>query len=85
MKPMDLTILKANNNTVLKIFKNRCALNPSHLATVVHHIIPRSVYDGDSHRLENLIPLCLNCHMKVHRDGTKAWRNILLEKRENIK
>lgn len=85
MKPMDLTILKANNDTVLALFQHRCGLNPTHSAEVVHHIIPRSVCDGNPHRLENLIPLCHKCHMMVHREGTKKWRKALIEKRENIK
>ena len=81
---MEMKILKANNNTVLKLFKGRCALNPSHSATVVHHIIPRSVCEGDPHRIENLIPLCRKCHDKIHREGTKKYRDVLLEKR-NVK
>jgi len=78
---MERKILKANNNTVLRLFNERCGLNPSHPATVVHHIIPRSVCGRDPHRLNNLIPLCKECHDKIHREGTKKWRAILLKKR----
>lgn len=83
MKPMDLTILQANSNTVLTLFHNRCGLNLAHSATVIHHIIPRSVCEGDPHRLDNLIPLCRKCHNKVHQEGTRAWKEILVTKREH--
>jgi len=78
MKPMDLTILEANSNTVLELFNGRCGLNRAHSATVIHHIIPRSVYVGNPHEVENLIPLCISCHSKIHREGTKKYRDVLL-------
>ena len=77
-------ILDANSNTVLEMFKNRCALNPAHVADVIHHIIPRSVCEGDPHRVENLAPLCSRCHMKVHSKGTKKYREVLQSKHGNI-
>jgi 5-methylcytosine-specific restriction endonuclease McrA len=77
-------ILDANSNTVLKLFKNRCILNPAHVAEVIHHIIPRSVFKGDPHRIENLAPLCNSCHTKVHIEGTKKYREVLQSKHGHI-
>lgn len=84
MKDMEKEILKANSNTVLLLFKGRCALNPSHKATVIHHIIPRLTIENP-HRIENLIPLCAECHVKIHREGTKKYRSILQSKHESFK
>ena len=63
--------------------KKRCLLNPSHKATVQHHIVPRSV--GGSDNEDNLAWLCNECHAKVHREGTKKYREILRTKNESIK
>jgi len=74
-----------NFNTVLKMFKGRCALNPKHPAEVIHHIIPRSVFFGNPDIIDNLAPLCRECHDKIHREGTKRYREILRQAHENIK
>lgn len=79
---MNTTNLEENRNTVLILFSGRCGLNPCHRATVVHHIIPKSVCEGDPHGIENLIPLCNECHDKIHQEGTKKYRKILMEKRK---
>jgi len=34
--------------------------------------------------LDNMIPLCANCHMQIHSEGTKAWRKRLEELRGHI-
>ena len=78
------TIISANRNTVYKLFKHRCAVNPAHVATVIHEIEPRSTRPSDWWELDNMIPLCLNCHMLIHSEGTKAWRYRLEEYRELI-
>lgn len=70
---------------VAELFSNRCAINPSHEYSVIHHIIPRSVCSGDHDIPDNLIPLCNECHSMVHREGTKLWRYRLQEIRESIK
>ena len=79
------TIIESNRSTVFKLFKHRCAVNPAHEATVIHEIEPRSTRPADWWELDNMIPLCSNCHTLIHSEGTKAWRVRLLECREFIK
>lgn len=66
---------------VVKKFNYRCGLNPSHPVdpgTTPHHIIPRGAGGKDVE--ENLIPLCAACHGKIHREGTRKWREKLVSK-----
>lgn len=66
-------------NTVLELFDYRCALNPAHpvpFGSTPHHILPRGA--GGKDVIENLIPLCAKCHGKIHREGTRKWRNKLV-------
>jgi len=77
-------VIDANRAAVYKIFKHRCAVNPSHIATVIHEIEPRSIRPADWWELDNMIPLCANCHMQIHSEGTKAWRKRLEELRGHI-
>lgn len=77
--------LRNNSNTVLELFRGRCCLNPVHLATEIHHIIPRSICFGDPDKIENLAPLCTECHDKIHREGTLKYRDILRKAHETIK
>lgn len=60
----------------LELFDYRCGLNPAHKAgKTPHHILPRGV--GGKDELENLIPLCPECHGKIHQEGTRKWREKL--------
>jgi len=77
-------IIDANRNTVLVLFKHRCAVNPAHIATVIHEIEPRSMRPTDWWELENMIPLCTSCHGMIHREGTKKWRPKLRSLRESV-
>ena len=79
------TIIKSNRSTVFELFKYRCAVNPAHEATVIHEIEPRSTRPVDWWELNNMISLCNNCHMKIHSEGTKAWRHRLWGYRESVK
>jgi len=38
----------------------------------IHHLVHRS--QRGTHRLENLVALCAECHEKEHRNGTKEDR-----------
>lgn len=42
-------------------------------ASMVHHIIPRSLAPGDIDDPDNLVPLCWVCHDRIHREGTARW------------
>ena len=60
----------------LELFEGRCGLNPSHIAgKTPHHILPRGA--GGKDDITNLIPLCSQCHGKIHREGTRKWREEL--------
>lgn len=60
----------------LELFDYRCGLNPSHIAgKTPHHILPRGA--GGKDDITNLIPLCSQCHGKIHREGTRKWRDKL--------
>jgi 5-methylcytosine-specific restriction endonuclease McrA len=69
---------------IFSLFHGRCALNPAHRATVLHHIIPRSIYVGDPDTPENLIPLCNECHSMIHQKGTRLYRLRLQEIRGTV-
>ena len=80
--PEDLKrIVDANRNTVFELFKHRCLLNPAHKAVVIHEIEPKSLRPSDWWELDNLAPLCANCHETVtnsgsrHREELKRLRN----------
>ncbi|MHA2248675.1 MAG: HNH endonuclease [Candidatus Hodarchaeales archaeon] len=63
---------KQNRDTVLLVFKGRCALNPVHPGQHVHEIIPRSL-KKNWWVLGNQVLLCPQCHDKIHRTGTKHY------------
>lgn len=63
---------------IVEKYNYRCALNPSHSVhpkSTPHHILPRGAGGKDTE--ENLIPLCPECHGKIHREGTRKWRDKL--------
>ena len=66
-----------NRLEIMNLFVRRCALNSSHPADIFHEIIPRSVRVADWWSLDNMVPLCNNCHGKIHREGTKKYRDQL--------
>ena len=68
-----------NRHALMKSFKWRCALNPIHNAVVIHEIIPRSLRPKNWWELDNMVPLCHNCHDKIHREGTRKYRAKLQE------
>lgn len=64
--------LSENRNTVLQVFKGRCALNSAHRGVHVHEIIPRSL-KTDWWVIGNQVLLCPECHDKIHKEGTKNY------------
>ena len=67
----------ANRFYIAHLFIGRCALNSSHSMDAIHEIVPRSVRVDDWWSLDNMVPLCNNCHGKIHREGTKKYRDQL--------
>lgn len=51
-------------------------------ATQVHEIMPKSKRPADWWAWENRVPLCANCHDRVHQEGTAAWEERLRESRD---
>lgn len=77
---MDISLVKARNrNTVSKIFKNRCALNPAHSGYQIHEIVPKS-RKKDWWVIGNQVLLCQDCHDRIHTEGTKAYEDKLVLK-----
>lgn len=74
-------VIESNRNAVLELYNYRCILNPAHKAEVIHEIEPRSIRPSDWWELDNMCPLCNNCHELVHASGVKTMRKTLMEKR----
>jgi len=77
---MDSTVYKKFREELMDSFSYRCALNPSHKAEVLHHIVPRALLKSDERDEDNCIPLCVNCHSLVHIEGTTKYRELFKEK-----
>lgn len=45
-----------------------------------HHIVPRSLGGEDND--ENKVPLCLECHRRIHNTGAVNWVKYLTELRK---
>lgn len=82
--------LQKNKEIVLLKSKRHCALCEKNAfsAIEVHHIIPKS--EGGSDDIENLIPLCFDCHQRVgsynpkHPKGTKYSEHELKARRDKV-
>jgi 5-methylcytosine-specific restriction endonuclease McrA len=75
-------LVDANRNTVLELFHHRCILNPAkHKAVVVHEIEPKSKRPSNWWEIENMVPLCAECHDLVHASGAKTFEKRLKELR----
>ncbi len=66
-----------NRYRIMEAFNKRCALNPSHYATTIHEIVPRSLRPDSWWDMDNMIPLCAKCHDKVHNKGSKNYKDEL--------
>lgn len=66
-----------NRQIVYDAFKGRCALNPIHVGSHIHEIIPRSL-KKDWWVIGNQVLLCPECHDKIHRTGTKNYEDELV-------
>lgn len=56
---------KAERESILNLYDNRCANCGSSKDLQIHHIVP--VSNGGKETLGNLTVLCLDCHKKVHK------------------
>lgn len=46
---------------------NRCVICGTEEALRIHHINE----NGNDHRWENLITVCVDCHLRIHQNGLK--------------
>ena len=84
------TTLNKNKEQVLIKCKRHCALCERCVGVKieVHHIVPKQ--KGGSDDIENLIPLCFDCHQEVggyntnHPKGNKYTENELKARRDEV-
>lgn len=82
--------LEKNRNEVLKKCKRHCALCERYmgLKIEIHHIVQKT--DGGSDDVDNLIPLCFDCHQEVgsynpkHPKGSKYTIDELKARRNDV-
>ena len=79
-KPKDIS--KTNREEVKKLFKGKCGLC-GRAGVHIHHIIYKSEDRNKIDDFNNLILLCLECHLKVH-SNKKYWQPRLMKLRERI-
>ena len=70
-------IVDTNRKIVFELFDGRCLLNPSHKSAVIHEIEPKSIRPTDWWELDNMAPLCVNCHDLIHASGAKTYKKVL--------
>ena len=80
-KPKDIS--KTNREEIKKLFKNKCGLCRQATGVHIHHIIYKSEDRSKIDDFNNLILLCLECHLKVH-SNKKYWQPRLMKLRERI-
>lgn len=68
--------IKINKDKIWEMFHGRC-IRCNHPANSIHEIIPRSKRPNNWWEIENMIPLCLECHLWAHNRGTKFSAPIL--------
>jgi len=83
--------LSPENFEFLKKFNFRCILCLTPCQNI-HHIIPRSKAVKNYDREENKVPLCRDCHEKIHKIGAannmevlRYWRDKRLEQLRNFR
>lgn len=70
---------KESDLLIMKMFRGRCVVNPSHRATEVNEIIPRSATKHSVTMKQNRVPMCRGCHAQYHDGG------ITEEKQEELR
>ncbi len=64
---------------VAQKFNYRCIIDFKRYDTL-HHLIPTSLGGDDSE--ENKVPLCHDCHRRIHDGGAANWIDYLTDLRE---
>lgn len=58
---------------------NKCQVCRKNTAVTVHEIVPKSLRPRDWWVYENRIAVCNECHETIHREGTRKWKQRLLQ------
>jgi len=72
-----------NRDELLDFYSGRCLLNPSHEAVCIHEIHPKSQRPNTWNTFLNCIPLCAECHDKIHSEGAGNGIEKLEKLRDN--
>ena len=70
---------------ILEYYSGRCLLNPGHSAVCIHEIHPKSQRPATWNTFLNRVPLCAECHDKIHREGAGNWIERLEKLRDKWK
>jgi hypothetical protein len=83
VKKPKLTVKKVRNQAdalltpIVKTLNPKCLLCPNP-TQVAHHHVHKSKSTRLRHELDNLIPLCNACHLKLHWDES-YWASVIVE------
>lgn len=65
-------------------FHYRCGMCRIKPAITLHEIKPKSLEPRNWRRKKNRIPLCAECHETVHKNGTRNFAQLLIERVEEV-
>jgi 5-methylcytosine-specific restriction endonuclease McrA len=72
------------NEQELEIWENsgyKCVICQN-WGDTLHEIVPKSRSPKNWHEPSNRVPVCVPCHMRIHHDGTRIWKQPLIELRK---
>lgn len=67
---------------IFALYGGRCILCKQEAVTL-HEIIPKSKRPKTWNTPENRVPVCNNCHTKIHNTGTKHFVSVLTDLQQN--
>lgn len=70
---------------IFALYKGKCILCSARKAVTLHEIIPRSKRPKTWNTPENRVPVCAECHTKIHLTGAKHFVSVLTDLQQNAK
>jgi len=64
--------IETNRRKAYDLLGQKC-LMCSHGAVTIHEIVPRSKRPKDWWEIDNLVPLCAECHEEIHKHGAMRY------------
>lgn len=61
---------------ILDLYKSKCALC-SKKAVTIHEIVPKSRRPTTWMAKDNRVPVCAECHNRIHNEGTRKYEKRL--------